>query len=442
MLPVGGMEYKKSVILAGEHIWQSCAFSWICWSLYSLVYGNSIFMNIALSLFFLFGLIAGQMGALSIGNGITVYLMDIALFGLVAYSLFHLPKNIPLLYLRMPIVLFGAACLVSLIANIARFSPIETLTGSLYAFRWIGYATLYLIVFILPQRPIWWFWGLYSTGVSVAMLGLIQYFWYPYLRNLSYLGWDPHLYRVFSTLFDPNFASLLFVLTLWLGMYLWSQKKHLWIVGLGEGVTLIALLLTYSRSGYLALICGILTIAVISRHTKYALLVIVLFLGLLVFLPRKDGEGVKLFRTVSSVARVGNWQRGATLIKEAPLLGHGFNTLRYVQRKYGWVDDTKMVSHAGAGLDNSLEFIWATTGILGLGIYLWMLTRMFHIGSLSVQSAKYRPLGTVVIATLVSVLVHSQFSNSLFFPQIMMWVWVLLGAFEKSISFGTSRVVL
>ncbi len=274
------------------------------------------------------------------------------------------------------------------------------------------------------------------------MLGLIQYFWYPYLRNLSYLGWDPHLYRVFSTFLDPNFASIFFVLTLWLGTYLWFQNKQRWIVGLGEILVFVALLLTYSRSGYLALVFGIATMAVCSKHAKQAIVIILLFIGMLFLLPHKEGEGVKLFRTVSTVARFGNWQRGVTLIKEAPLLGHGFNTLRYVQRKHGWVDDTQIVSHAGAGLDNSMEFIWATTGILGLGIYLWLLARIFRMGKSVLQSVKFRQLGVVLITTMVSVIIHSQFSNSLFFPQIVMWVWILIAALEKSVSFGKSRVSL
>ncbi len=399
-------------------------------------------MNIVFSILFLFALVAGQAGGITLGSGITVYVMDIALIGLLILTIFHLPKRIPLLYLRIPILLFAASCFVSLVANTVRFSPLEVITASLYTVRWIAYAALYIAVFVLPQRPMWWLWGLYSTGVSVAILGLVQYFWYPYLRNLSYLGWDPHLYRIFSTFLDPNFVSIFFVFTLWLGVYLWYQSKQKWAVGVSEGVTLIALLLTYSRSGYLAFICGLITMAILSRHTKQVAVMILLFVGVLFFLPQKDGEGVKLLRTVSTVARLGNWQRGVTLIQEAPLLGHGFNTLRYVQRSHGWVDDSQLVSHAGAGLDNSMEFVWATTGILGFGIYAWMFVRIFQMGRAALQSPKYRRLGILLITTMISVLVHSQFSNSLFFPQVVMWMWILVGAFEKSISFGTSRVAL
>jgi hypothetical protein len=267
----------------------------------------------------------------------------------------------------------------------------------------------------------------------------VQYIWYPYLRNLSYLGWDPHLYRVFSTLLDPNFAGILFLCTLWLGVYLWTLGKKRWLVGLSEAIVLGAFLLTYSRSAYLALIVSVITYAILSKKARMAIAIIIVFLGVLFLLPHKDGEGVKLLRTVSTVARLGNWQRGVTLISEAPLLGHGFNTLRYVQRAHGWVDDSIIVSHAGAGLDSSAEFIWATTGILGFGIYAWLIARMVGIANLARSKPKYRVLGSVVIATLIGVLVDSQFSNSLFFPQIAMWVWVLFANVERQISFDTSR---
>ena len=49
-------------------------------------------------------------------------------------------------------------------------------------------------------------------GIFIVGLGFIQFLFYQSLRNLFYLGWDEHLYRMFSIFLDPNFAGAFFVL--------------------------------------------------------------------------------------------------------------------------------------------------------------------------------------------------------------------------------------
>ena len=249
----------------------------------------------------------------------------------------------------------------------------------------------------------------------------MQYVWYPYLRNLYYLGWDPHLYRVFSTLLDPNFAGIIFAFTLFLGAYLWQKTKRQSLVLLSQLLTLVALFLTYSRSSYVAFFLGGFIFVLRLKMAKLGLVLAAVFIAILLLLPRPGGEGVKLFRTVSTFARLGNWQRGMELIREAPLLGHGFNTLRYVQRAKGWVDDSTIVSKAGAGIDSSIQFVWATTGVVGLAMYGWLFFRMLQMARTS----------TAYLATLGAVLVHSAFSNSLFYPWVLLWLWILTGSIER-----------
>lgn len=342
----------------------------------------------------------GQIGAIPLSPGVTVYAHDIALILLLIFSR---KKNFTG-QLCFPIVLFVWTGVMSLVANVYRYPTNELFTGSLYLVRWILYASVYFAA----QRasPQFIFAGLYGFGVSLAALGLVQYVWYPYLRNLSYLGWDPHLFRVFTTLLDPNFAGIIFVLTLFLG----TKQKYSLVT---QGITLLAFFLTFSRSSYLAFFVGLFFIL---KKTKYMFGALTIFLLIVLLLPKPDGEGVKLFRTVSTFARIGNWQRGLELVRELRPFGYGFNTLRYEQRRRGWVDDSQIISKAGAGLDNSLLFVWATTGVLGLAAFSWLLGWQIRMNP----------------PVMAAVLVHSMFSNSLFYPWVMLWLWVLFAASEKS----------
>lgn len=382
----------------------------------------------------------GQLGAISLGNTITLYLHDIFAAVLLLYAL--ISKKISSNgSLTRPILIFAAVAVISLIVNYHRFSIMQIEIALLYLVRWIVYSVLYFIAFKAVNPSKRWLIFLYWYGVAVAALGLVQYVYYPYLRNLSYLGWDPHLFRVFSTFFDPNYLSIFLVLTLFLGMYYVSKMK--WYFFAGQLVTFVAFCLTYSRSGYVAFIVGLFVYALFMRKLKVFLVGIFLFIAILFMLPKADGEGVKLFRTVSTFARVGNWERGFVLIKDAPIFGYGFNTLRYVQEQRGWVTDKNGVpSKAGAGLDDSFQFLWATTGILGLLSYIWILVRMGKIFVRLLNNGNTRVLGVIGISTLIATIIHSQFINSLFYPQILMWWFIVAGASEQTlIMAGTSRAV-
>ena len=50
--------------------------------------------------------------------------------------------------------------------------------------------------------------------ISNIIVGLIQYFLWPDFRSFSAQGWDPHLYRLVSTFFDPTFTALIYLLLL------------------------------------------------------------------------------------------------------------------------------------------------------------------------------------------------------------------------------------
>ena len=63
-----------------------------------------------------------------------------------------------------------------------------------------------------------------TLGLLYVWFGLIQYAFLPDTRFLFNLGWDDHYYRLMSTLLDPNFAGMIFVLTF---AYIYSLKTLL-----------------------------------------------------------------------------------------------------------------------------------------------------------------------------------------------------------------------
>lgn len=383
-------------------------------------------MEKAVKLLFIFLLAAfplGQIGRVELGGGVNILVNDFIVFLTVLVWFFAKlisRKSFAKRPLAKPIAIFVLVALFSLVIHIGQFPLPQFLTSALYLVRWIFYACLYFVVSdfdkVFRNKILY---GLAAAGFISIFLGFIQYFLYPNLRNLYYAGWDEHLYRLFSSFLDPNFAGGIFVLIFLLALSL-SQRMI-------AVVSFVALLLTYSRGSFLAFVAGILVFLFLTGRKKVIILVLAIFVGGIILLPKNlEGEGVKLLRTISINERLKSMEHAVAIFKDSPILGVGFNTYRYVQFKYNFITEEELQqSHAAAGADNSFLFVLATTGIIGFLSYCYLWVRV--VGEVKGNA--------LVLASIASIFVHAFFVNSLFYPQILEWLWILIGAstVEKSL---------
>jgi len=355
---------------------------------------NKILKLSILSLFIV--LPFGQLTRLPIPHSvINIYLHDFIISFIFICWLTTKPKKPP--NLIKPISLFILTALVSLIIASFRFPSQSILISSLYLIRWSIYASLYFVLsdknLKLPLKKL-----LVISASLLAIFSLIQYLFLPDTRFLKILHWDDHYYRVISTLGDPTFVGIILVLAL---ILLPSLSSPWWLYLL----FLLPLLLTYSRSSYLSLLVAAITAVILKTKHKILLIITIFLLITLPFLPRPGGEGVKLERRFSITQKVANYREGIAIFQQSPIFGIGFNTLRFYRQD--------QISHAAAGLDSSLLFILATTGLIGLLAYLNLLKRLWQTSN-------------ILKISLSALLIHSLFSNSLFYPYVMIWLWVLL----------------
>ncbi len=371
-----------------------------------------------LSALFLASLLLGQIGGIPVYPGVVIYIHDILLVILLVEGFVQYAMRGTLVKPKLfgAIALFTGVAVISLLANSGIFPLFSLEISGLYLVRWVFYALSYVLVVQEFVAPWLWLLGLYLTGVGLALLGFVQFFLYPDLRNLSYLGWDPHFYRLFSTFLDPNFAGIYLVLTFCLGIYFWHAKKFRLYIALGEVVTLLGLFLTYSRSSFLAFLA---VIVVFALYKKSWMLWAAMgaFIIAVIFFPKMPASALSLLRSDSAFARIGNWQDGIKLMGEAPVFGHGFDTLRYLTTVA-----PNTISKAAAGLDSSILFVGATTGFIGLAAYGYLIFSMLKIGRKNI----------VYIASFVALGVDSFFVNSAFYPWILIWFWILTGVLERS----------
>lgn len=312
--------------------------------------------------------------------------------------------------LAKPIGLFVLLAVLSLALNAGRLSGNEIFVSGLYLVRWLFFAGLYFTIGDLKWKALPF---LIFGGGTMGVFGLIQYFLWPDIRPLQIYGWDPHYYRVVGTLLDPGFTGIILGLTLILLVIHFKAKKILFYVLFS--IVYAALALTYSRSSYLAYLTGMSVIAFLKRSPRFLLAVIVTGILTLAILPKNSGgEGVNLQRQSTINARLTNWRQSIKIIAAYPLMGVGFNAYRYIQRDYGFLDTDWQTTHAGAGADASLLFVWATTGVLGLFAYLGLWVKAVNAKNL------------ILISSIMALFVHAFFLNSLFYPWVMGWMWTLL----------------
>ncbi|HSW47879.1 MAG TPA: O-antigen ligase family protein [Candidatus Saccharimonadales bacterium] len=382
----------------------------------------------------------GEIFRIDLGQNIAIRPQDvIAVIIFVFYLILILRnKQVNNKYLLRPLIIFSSICFLSLVLNSSSLTNIQFFVALSYLIRWISYSSIALVINGVNKKTkkIYLF-TLFIVGLIILALGYVQYFLYPNLRNLYYLGWDEHNYRMFSVLLDPNFAGAIFVLFfLFLsGTIIFNliknQIKNAIVFGIFSACTLLAIFLTYSRSAILMLIAGSITFLVLIGKKKYLLILSGIFIAIIILLsPTFNKENTNLFRTASSFARVETYTNSGKIIEDHPIFGIGFNAYRYAQESYGFRKiQTRYPSHADAGVDNSFLFVLATTGLVGFITYLFLwytiLKRAFDQ-----YRIKKSYISLVVISSSVGLFVDSFFINSLFFPTIMLWMWLLIGLVE------------
>ncbi|MEK7127626.1 MAG: O-antigen ligase family protein [Patescibacteria group bacterium] len=295
--------------------------------------------------------------------------------------------------LKKPLLLWSGAMVLSLVVNIFNYTPTQLLVSASYIMRFILYSGLYFVFKdIKLNKNIFVY-----ICLVIAILGFVQYLFIPDVSFLAQFDWDPHYYRLISTFLDPGFTGAILVL----GVILAKNK-------IIKSFLYLAMAFTYSRTSFLMFLVCYAVIAFYKKSAKIFVVACTVMILTLILLPRTFGDGTKLSRETSTWARIENWQTSLQIFSHSPLFGIGYDSYRYVTK-------ASLSSHAGAGADSSILLVLATTGIIGLLAYLNLLKTIWKLNT-----------NFIFRASFTGIIVASFFNNTLFYPFIMEWLWILL----------------
>lgn len=410
--------------------------------------------------------VLGQFGRISFGSGGILWLdILLPLFILGWGILMMYKKENPfmrlLAYPLAPfIALFVVICFGSLLYNAFWFSSLSSfIEGVFYAIRYASILVFSIIIYdTFKQQSFGQYhqYGIYFLGsiaTILALLGLLQLWQYPDFAKMAEQGWDPHIGRLLSTWFDPNFLGSFFsfVLILLISVVTltwkeeiktifdiskWVQKKQNSLLLGMIFVLLVALLLTYSRSALLAFLIPVTFLGILYFRTFFIFSVVVI--GLL--LPFSDRAMQRISDGVSSAfslaqeqslfmpdatarLRVENFQEGLSLGNNHFFTGIGFNVIRQYK--------TENI-HSAGGFDSSLLTVFVTTGIFGLFIFLLLHFYAFRVVLYHIMhssAAWQKGFGIGLLVNFFGVFAQSFFINSLFFPFFILYFWGCIAFF-------------
>lgn len=350
------------------------------------------FIQTTILIFTFFSFFIGQIFRISLFN-VTFPLIDLAIATLSLINFFqHLKQN----RLKIKNKYFFYFLVFSLL--MLSFSQYTLQIFSLTPFFYLLRLTFLLSLFIFPLNLNNKYKNIFIIFVIANVIfGVIQYLFWPDFTYFNITNWDPHLYRLISTYFDPTFTGLIYLFLL---IKLFLDKKIPYRRPLIV-LSYLAMSLTYSRSTFLSFLFAFGFISLSQKKIKILLISTLLVFITLILLPRQPGEGTKLERTSSIYAKIENYQEGFKLFLTSPLTGVGYNNLPIIRK----IDPT---SHAISGYDGSLLTILVTTGVIGVALFVFGFYTFFNQSNLLKKTM------------LISLLVHSLFANSLLYP------WILL----------------
>ncbi len=359
------------------------------------------------------------------------------------------------------LAVFTAIASIALLHAAVIFPSKAILVGGLYLIRWIIYSLLFPIAYdtLATETKMRTMLGVWMvSGVLLAILGFIQLILFPDFSFMVDAGWDPHLDRVVSTFFDPNFTGIYLVAALTALLVIWYTREQKvkgklvrecspseYAQGVRQiirdtlllcsaGIMGLALLLTYSRSSLLALII-ILLIVGLTLDKRILVIGIVVGITALIAFPRIQERFLETFDyQTSAFKRLDSWGNAFTILEQSnPLVGIGYNTYRDAQIHFDIIEEEEL-ARSGAGTDSSILLVAVTTGILGaivfLGLLLHGIARGVALYRLRVGFGKV--FGISFAGLLMALIVHSQFVNSLLYPYILILLWIGFGAIGHS----------
>lgn len=230
--------------------------------------------------------------------------------------------------------------------------------------------------------------------------------------------------RMESTLGYPTaFAAYIIVLIFPLIMFSLKEKtikiKIFYLITIALGI--VNLIFSYSRNGWLALVLGIVFLAILYNIKFLYVLFTFGVVGLLIPFIRERFLQLAFSSTVNE-GRLKLWQAVFKMIEDHPLRGIGNGNFSYLYNSYvEKYPELYIVGHSGFPTHNSYLKMWCEIGPIGalsfISTYIFMGVKLYINNKK--YGAKFLGFTTGALVTFFTFLFLNLFDNMMFTPKVM-----------------------
>ncbi len=359
-------------------------------------------------------------------------------------------------FLDLPILSFMAICIFSLFWSNNPFVSLKELP------LFLAGPLLYFIITnnINDKRQIDRILNvLLIIGGLFGIYGILQY------NGIDFPFWRGNVARrqVFGLFGNVNyFAEYLIVpLPLAISLFFATKKRTNKILPLAGILAMTgSLILTFTRGSYLAVGISLIFmffLYIVNRGKNFLkenkkifiiILIAILVATYLFVFPNplnkpgtviskiKGRISITQFTKSSSLKRrIAIWKFTSMMIKDHPLLGSGigtykYNTLRYQAKFFEQGDNRSIYPYGHADkVHNEYLQLWAEIGIIGLGIFIWLIISYFNYGIKLIKRVKDRYNQGIIIGlmgSVIAVLIDSLFGFPLHLSATVVLFWLAL----------------
>ena len=199
---------------------------------------------------------------------------------------------------------------------------------------------------------------------------------------------------------------------------------------------LVGLALTYSRPTLLAAYIVLLFLA-IAKKSKVLIIILLLFIIIAPFiLPKSVKQWAKEMeynpiRFMCNDDRIAIFRNAMQMIKASPVIGHGANTFNKNYINYKEKPEYRnIVTSNTIYAHNNFLHMAGEIGIVGLGLFIWLLFELFIACSGIYHRFKDSFLKTFslsLIACLIAFLVNGLTESSLYYSRVALIFWYFIG---------------
>jgi len=216
-----------------------------------------------------------------------------------------------------------------------------------------------------------------------------------------------------------------FAMFFW-GFVQFAKRRKIKLAGyVLTALTILAAMYTFSRGGYLAILCGVFVLGTLKDRKLLVILGVFLLIWQSV-VPTAVRERVNMTKDsngrleASAQERVDLWENAERSILRSPITGNGFATFQLGEH----VDNLK-------DTHNWYVKVLVETGIVGLIMALLLLQQMLAVSYCLFKRASdplYRGLGLGLVVAICACIVANFFGDRWTYLEITGPLWVLISA--------------